>query len=297
MHVDGRFYPPRTFAGLTAEESNYQRARAVILPVPYDATTTARAGAREAPRAIIDASNDMELYDVVLERETYRLGIHTLPEVAPQSDSPAAMVARVESIVRELLADGKFVVTVGGEHTIAVAPIRAYAERFPDLSVLALDAHADMRPAYLDSEYNHACTLRRALERAPVVHVGLRSASREEHQFLREAGVPFFPAHQYRRRSDGPSQVLQQLSPTVYVTIDLDVLDPAQMAGVGTPEPGGLLWDDVVDLLEVVAAERRIVGFDVMEHAPDYGNPSDSYLAAKLIYRILGLALPASQLQ
>ena len=291
MNLDSRFYPPRTFAGLDAEDAEYARAAVVILPVPYDSTTTARAGAREAPRAIIDASGDMELYDVVLERETYRIGIHSLPEVAPQSDSPGAMVARVESIVRELLADGKFVVTVGGEHTLAVGPIRAYAGRYPNLTVLALDAHADMRPIYNDSEYNHACTLRRALERAPVVHVGLRSASREEHRFLREAGVPCFPAHQYRRQADAPRQVVQHLSADVYVTIDLDVLDPAQMAGVGTPEPGGLFWEDVVELIEAVAAERRIVGFDVMEHAPDYGNPSDSYLAAKLIYRILGLAV------
>lgn len=291
MELDGRFYPPRNFAALEPEDADYGHARAVILPVPYDSTTTARAGAREAPRAIIDASNDMELYDLVLERETYRIGIHTLPEVAPRSDSPAAMVARVESIARELLDDGKFLVTVGGEHTMAVAPIRAHAARHTDLTVLALDAHADMRPSYLESEYNHACTLRRALDHAPVVHVGLRSASREEHEFLREARVPYFPAHQYRRLADGPRQVLDHLSANVYVTIDLDAFDPAQMAGVGTPEPGGLFWDDVTGLLEAVAADRRIVGFDVMEHAPDYGNPSDSYLAAKLIYRILGLAV------
>lgn len=291
MKLDARFYPPRTFAGLDAEESSYERARVVILPVPYDSTTTARAGAREAPRAIIDASNDMELYDLVLERETYRIGIHTLPEVAPHSDSPGAMVARVESIVRELLAGGKFVVTVGGEHTIAVGPVRAYAERFSKLSVLALDAHADMRPVYNDSEYNHACTLRRALEHAPVVHAGLRSASREEHQFLRESGIPFFPAHQYHHLADAPGQIVERLSDDVYVTIDLDVLDPAHMAGVGTPEPGGFSWEDIVGLIEAVAAKRQIVGFDVMEHAPDYGNPSDSYLAAKLIYRILGLAI------
>lgn len=291
MEIDGRFYPPRTFAGLDGEDADYARARVVVLPAPYDSTTTARAGAREGPRAIIDASGDMELYDLALERETYLIGIHTLPEVAPQSDSPGAMIERVESIVRELLNDGKFVVTIGGEHTLAVAPIRAYASRYPDLTVLALDAHADMRPVYLDSEYNHACTLRRALECAPVVHVGLRSASREEHQYLRAAKVPFYPAHQYRRLGDGPGEVVQHLSEHVYVTIDLDAFDPAQMAGVGTPEPGGLFWEDVVGLLERVATERRIVGFDVTEHAPDYGNPSDSYLAAKLIYRVLGLAI------
>ena len=303
---DPRFYPPRNFAALGPEDSDFDAARVVIVPVPYDSTTTARAGAREAPQAIIDASADMELYDIVLEREPYRAGIHTLPEIAPHSDHPEAMIGRVESVVAELLDAGKFPVTFGGEHTIAVAPVRACAHRTPDLSVLAFDAHADMRDEYLDSRFNHACTLRRSLDtvravrRTPggreptLTHVGLRSASREEHDYLRAAGIPYFPAHRYRRLADGPRQVLDTLTDNVYITIDIDCFDPAQVAGVGTPEPGGLFWEDVVATIAEVAANRRIVGFDITELAPDYGRRADAQLAAKLAYRTIGLALGES---
>ena len=301
---DQRFYPPRNFAALGPEESDYAAARVVVLPVPYDSTTTARAGAREAPQAIIDASADMELYDVVLEDEPYRHGIHTLPELAPHSGSPEAMVQRIESVVAELVDAGKFAVTLGGEHTVAAGAVAAYAKRLPDLSVLAFDAHADMRDMYLDSRFNHACTLRRSLEavragrrtnsqRTPtLVHVGLRSATREEHQFMRSPeGIPFFPAHLYRQMADGPRQVADQLTDNVYITIDIDSFDPAQVAGVGTPEPGGLFWEDVVATIAEVAKSHRIVGFDLTELAPDYGVRANAQLAAKLVYRTIGLAL------
>lgn len=301
---DPRFYPPRSFAALEPEYTDFASARVVVVPVPYDSTTTARAGAREAPQAIIDASADMELYDLVLEREPYRAGICTLPEVAPHSDSPEKMIARLESVIGELVDAGKFAVTLGGEHTLAAAAVRAYAQRVPDLSVLAFDAHADMREEYLDSRFNHACTLRRSLEAVragrrtnprkepTLVHVGLRSATREEHEFLRgDEGIPFFPAHLYRRMADGPSQVSDHLTDNVYITIDIDSFDPSQVAGVGTPEPGGLFWEDVVATIEEVARHHRIVGFDLTELAPDYGVRANAQLAAKLVYRTIGLAL------
>lgn len=300
---DGRFYPPRNFANLEQAYSEYARARVAVLPVPYDATTTARAGAREGPMAIIDASADMELFDLVLERDTYQVGIATLPEVAPNSDSPAAMIQRIQSVVDDVLEDGKFVVTLGGEHTVAVAPVRAHAARYEDLSVLAFDAHADMRPAYLDSEYNHACTLRRSLEavggvrqdggRPRLVHVGLRSAEREEYEYLRANNVPIFPAHRYREMPNGPEQIAELLTDNVYVTIDIDCLDSGIMPAVGTPEPGGLTWWDVTAVLTAVARRRRIVGFDITELAPDYGVRANAQLAAKLAYRAIGLALRA----
>ena len=298
---DERFYPPRNFANLEPAFSAYATARVAVLPVPYDATTTARAGAREGPMAIIDASADMELYDLVLGREPFRAGITTLPEVAPHSDSPAAMIGRIQSVVDDLLGDGKFVVTLGGEHTVAVAPVRAHAARYDNLSLLAFDAHADMRPAYLDSEYNHACTLRRSLDavggvrqdggRPRLVHVGLRSASREEHDYLRAGNVPIFPAHTFRDLTDGPEQVAELLTDNVYVTIDIDCLDSGIMAAVGTPEPGGLTWWDVTGVLTAVARRRRIVGFDITELAPDYGVRANAQLAAKLAYRAIGLAV------
>lgn len=300
-YQDGRFYPARNFANLEPAYSAYAASRVAVLPVPWDATTTARAGAREGPMAIIDASADMELYDLVLEREPYLAGITTLPELAPNSDSPAATIDRIQSVVDDLLGDGKFVVTLGGEHTVAVAPVRAHALRHPNLSVLAFDAHADMRASYLDSEYNHACTLRRSLEavggvsqsgtRPRLVHVGLRSASREEHEYLRAGNIPIFPAHSFRTLTDGPEQVAELLTDDVYVTIDIDCLDSGIMPGVGTPEPGGLSWWDLTAVLTAVARRRRIVGFDLTELAPDYGLRANAQLAAKLAYRAIGLAL------
>lgn len=298
---DDRFYPPRNFANLEPAYSTYASARVAVLPVPYDATTTARAGAREAPTAIIDASADMELFDLVLEAEPYRAGITTLPELAPNTDSPAAMIDRIRSVAADLIADGKLVVTLGGEHTVAVGPVRAHAARYPNLSVLAFDAHADMRPVYLDSEYNHACTLRRSLDavgginqdgsRPRLVHVGLRSAEREEWEYLRRGNVPVFPAHRFRELPHGAEEVAELLTDDVYVTIDIDCLDSGIMPGVGTPEPGGLTWWDVTGVLTAVARRHRIVGFDITELAPDYGLRANAQLCAKLAYRTIGLAL------
>ncbi len=185
---DERFYPAANFGSLDEEYCSFERSRVVVLPVPYDSTVTARAGARDGPGAIIDASADMELYDVGAGLEPFRHGIHTLPELAPHTGSPEAMIERIEAVAGELIDAGKFVVTLGGEHTVAVGPVRAHAKRTSGLSVLALDAHSDLRDEYLDSKYNHACTLRRALDVAPVTQVGLRSASAEDAALIRDRG-------------------------------------------------------------------------------------------------------------
>jgi agmatinase len=289
-----RFFPRTTFAAIPEEYARFESARAVILPIPYGSTGSGRAGCREGPRAIIDASEEMELYDIDLECEPYRLGIHTLAEVVPHTGSAQAMVERVEEIVGELLDGGKFVVTLGGEHTLTVGAVRAHRQRITNLSLLALDAHADLRQEYLDSPYNHACVLRRLLDDGcPLVQVGLRSATREEHDLIRQRKLPFFSVSAYRALAGGPGEVVSRLSDDVYITIDLDAFDPSQMAAVGTPEPGGLLWDEVVDLLAAVAREKRIVGFDVTELSPRLGPFANAQLAAKLAYRLIGLALAA----
>lgn len=287
--TDDRFYPQPNFASLDAADSTLERARVVILPVPYDSTVTARAGTRDGPRAIIEASADMELYDVGFAIEPWRRGIHTLPEVAPHTGSPEAMTERIEAIVGELLDQHKFVVTLGGEHTVAVGAVRAHAKRTPGLSVLAFDAHSDMRDEYLDSSYNHACTLRRAHESAPVTQIGLRSASAEDAALIQSEGLAFFSPRDFR--AAGPDAVIDRLSDDVYITIDLDSFDPSEMSAVGTPEPGGLHWDEVSDLLAALTRRKRVVGFDVTELSPSLGPRSCAQLAAKLTYRLIGLAL------
>jgi agmatinase len=285
---DARFVH-RNFAWLPPEHTDYERSRVVVLPVPYDSTASGWVGSREGPSAIIDASGNMELYDIGIGWEPYLAGIHTLPEVAAHSGSPEAMAERIEQIVGEQVDAGKFVVTLGGEHTVAVGAARAFAKRTPGLSVLAFDANADMRDAYLDSAYNHACTLRRISEVAPVTQVGLRSAEREEHDCIREQGFRFHSPREFR--AAGAEAIAEMLSDAVYITFDLDAFDSSVISALGTPEPGGLHWDEVSDLLEAVARRHRIVGFDVTELAPSLGPRANAQVAAKLTYRLIGLAL------
>jgi agmatinase len=287
---DDRFFPPASFAAPPEAYTTYDRARIVVLPVPYDSTTTARAGAREGPGAIIAASEDMELFDVGIGYEPYLWGVHTLPMLAVPTGNAEAAIDRVEEVVGEQIDAGKFVVTLGGEHTVAVGAACAHAKRLNDLSVLAFDAHADMRDEYMESRYNHACTLRRCSEVAPVTQIGLRSAEAEEYAHIQSKGYAYYPPQTFRKLG-GPGEVIDRLSENVYITIDLDGFDPSQMSAVGTPEPGGLFWDEVVEFLAAVAAERRIVGFDVTELAPAEGPRSCAQMAAKLTYRLIGLAL------
>jgi agmatinase len=284
---------PSGFLAPAPELSRYEAARIVVLPIPYDATTTGRPGTRNGPAAIIRASQDIETYDLGLGFDATLHGIHTLPELAPHSGSPQAMIGRIEGVVDELLGDGKFVVTLGGEHTVTVGAVRAHLRRNPGLSVLAIDAHADLRDQYLDSPYNHACTLRRIAEAAPVIQIGLRSACEEDVRYLSEWKLPFLSPADYRALAAGPLNIAGRLSDAVYVTIDLDGIDPSQMAAVGTPEPGGLFWDELLELLTAVAEEKKIVGFDVTELAPELGPPACANLAAKLTQRLIGLALGA----
>ena len=231
----------------------------------------------------------MELYDIGIALEPYRFGIHTLPELAVDTRGPEQMVDRIEAVAGEHIDAGKFLVTLGGEHTVAIGSARAHAKRIPGLSVLAFDANADFRDSYLDSPYNHACTLRRISEVAPVVQVGLRSAEKEEHDEVMASGLPFYQPAEYRAL--GPEALADQLSENVYITFDLDALDSSVMSAVGTPEPGGLHWDEVSDLLATVAQRRRIVGFDVTELTPSLGPKANAQLAAKLTYRLIGMAL------
>lgn len=281
---------PSNFGGLDEEFSALGRARAVVLPVPYDFSTTYQGGTRWGPRAILAASQNMELWDDELGA-TYRAGIHTLPEVEPTALGPEAMAARVEQAVDWILERGQLPAMLGGEHSITAGAVRAAARRFPGLSVLQLDAHADMRDRYLDSPYSHACVMRRVREVVPAASVGIRSWSEEEAGHLREHPAPIWSTRAFRDLRGDWRPILGALTGDVYVTFDLDALDPGVLPATGTPEPGGLDWYEAVDLLRAVAARSRIVGFDVVELAPIPGQVASDFLAARLVYRLLGLAL------
>ena len=281
------FYPPRNFAALPTQYSDFETSKVVVLPVPYDSTTDWRSGSRDGPMAIIDASQYLELYDQELDRESYLVGIHTLPELKPSMKGPEDTVERVYKVAIDLVRKEKFVMMLGGEHSLTLGMVRAFKERFDRLSVLQLDAHADLRDEYEDSRYSHACVMRRVLECCPIVQVGIRSLSLEEHRFLALNQMQPFLAEGLPLDEKA---IVSALSEEVYVTIDLDVLDPSIMSAVGTPEPGGLSWYEVLRILRHVAQQKHIVGFDLVELCPKEGPSSCAFLAAKLAYKLIGFS-------
>ncbi len=287
-HHDERFSLPFTYGGLRPEESVFARARVVILPIPYEQTTTYGTGTKEGPHALIAASRHMELYDEELDYEVYQVGIHTLRELEVLASGPKAMLDRITEVTRELLDHGKFVVGLGGEHTVSFGLVRAYAERFPGLSVLQFDAHADLRDSYQGTPYNHASVLRRIAEVVPAVQVGIRSLSREEAAWVKAQKARLFYASEVVGSPSIAMTISEVLTDHVYITICLDGLDPSIMPAVGTPEPGGLGWYDVLRIVRRVAETRHIVGFDVVELFPIPGNIAPDFLAAKLVYKVLG---------
>ncbi|HLC25752.1 MAG TPA: agmatinase [bacterium] len=288
---------PNNFLALPSEYADFERARVVIVPVPYDSTTSYQAGARLGPRAIVEASRHLELYDEEEGTEPYHVGIHTLPELEPVLPSPEAMAARVEEVVGELLDREKFVVVLGGEHSISIGAVSAFSKRFPELSVLQIDAHADLRDSYCGTRYNHASTMRRILDRVPAVQVGIRSLSREEADLIRQRNLPVYFSKDLADTNEWEEEAISRLGQNVYITIDVDAFDPAIMPATGTPEPGGLWWPQVIHFLRSVTLRRKVVGFDVTELAPLAGQTAPDFLVAKLIYRLIGFVLSSSPKQ
>jgi agmatinase len=285
--VQGPFLPAN-FLALPPEMSDADASRFIVLPVPYDGTASFRTGAREGPRAIIEASWQLEDFDPELGCEPCRSGIHTLPELEPHVGNPEAMAQRVAAAVRQAAGPERVVVTLGGEHSLSIGAVQALRGLYPDLSVLILDAHADMRSEYQGSAYSHACTARRIIEMCPIVLVGTRSMSQEEHRYILERQVPLFPLEPASSVERMAQDVLAHLGPNVYISVDLDVLDPGIMPAVATPEPGGMGWQEALALLRGVTARRRVVGFDLMELTPREGPSACAYTAARLAYKLMG---------
>jgi agmatinase len=281
------------FGGLEGKEYETEHVRFSILPVPYDRTATYVSGARNGPAAIIEASTHMELYDEEVCHEPWRAGIETLPMLEATALEPGDMVEKVRGASAGILERGRIPVILGGEHSITIGLVKALKENYPELSVLQLDAHADLRDIYEESPFNHACTARRISELCPLVQVGTRSLSRGEAEFLKVfAGKekPGIRTHYAPEiiRGVPREEVVEDLTEDVFITIDLDVFDPSIMPATGTPEPGGLGWYDVLGLLRTVALTRRVVGFDVVELCPIPGNVAPDFLAARLAYKVMG---------
>ena len=276
------------YGGIDIEYAAYDGAAFVVIPVPYDLTSTYHSGSRRGPGAILDASANMELYDEELRRETYKAGIHTLPYLDADARGPAEMMQAVRRTVAGVVADHKIPVMLGGEHSISFGAVQAVREAFPGLTVLQLDAHADLRGSYQETPFSHAAVARRIAEICPLVQAGIRSMSIEEAEFLAAGPVKSYSADFIQEGGAWCETICDDLQGDLYITVDLDVLDPAVMPATGTPEPGGIAWRDLIRLIREATKRCRIRGFDVVELAPIPGMVAPEFLAAKLVYRIMG---------
>ena len=284
-----------SFGGIPDKYSAWKRSSFVVVPFPIDLTATYVSGTRNGPRAMIEASGHMELFDEENKIEPYRAGIFVSTEIPMLTAGPLAMLKEVEKRMKAVIRTGKFPILVGGEHSGTCGAVSALKKKHGDLTVLQFDAHADLRDTYLGTPWNHACVGRRIVDSgAKLVQVGVRSISEEEDRFLRrtETVKSFYASEVKDNLADVTRGIVSSLSGSVYLSIDLDVFDPGIMPAVGTPEPGGLDWYEVVDILrDVMRADCNIVGFDVMELSPLPGIVAPDFLAAKLCYRMMGWIL------
>jgi len=281
----------KNFLGLEEEYSSFKKSKVAILQVPYDKTTTYIHGAKNGPAAIIDSSRYLERFDEELSQETFKIGLHTMEPLAVEDLEPEALLEKVYASCAEVLKANKFPIVLGGEHSISIGAVKAMKDVYSDLSVLQLDAHYDMRDVYFDSKLNHGCVARRISEMCPIVQVGMRSYSKEEKEFLSTQTADRVKSINVYDILDTPmwkDKITASLSEHVYVTLDLDVFDPSMVPATGTPEPGGMGWYEVIDLLKEVVKDKKIVGFDIVELCPIKGNIASDFLAAKLLYRLLG---------
>lgn len=279
---------PAQFGGTLPEPSDFESAQALILPVPLDRTTSYVSGTRLGPRELLLASGQVELWDEELGVDVHGRGVFTLPEMDfPASRTMDDAIAQIQRVAAGLFETGKFLVTLGGEHSITAPLVAAAAARHAGLSVLQIDAHADLRDSYQSQRHSHACAMRRTLSHAPVVQVGVRNISAEEVEALPSLDTTIFYDWNMRENPAWIDQIVAALSETVYVTIDLDGLDPGLMPAVGTPEPGGLSWRELTGLLRRTFERKRVVACDVVELCPIPGMAAPNFVAAKLVYKLL----------
>jgi agmatinase len=263
---------------------DYSDSRIIIVPVPYDETSTGMKGADKGPDAILETSVNLEFYDVETSSEAHLAGINTIEPVI-EKESPEKLVKAVYDKTLSLLSDNKFPVIIGGNHTVSIGAVKAFSEYFDSLSVLQLDAHTDLRQEYEGSEFNHACAMARVREFAPIVQVGIRSMSIGELPFVDRDRIFFSHELYYDKSLYG--KAIDKLTENVYITIDLDVFDPSIMPSTGTPEPGGPAYQELIHFLRDVIRNKNVVGFDVVELCPSPVNRTPDFVAAKIIYQLL----------
>ena len=280
---------PMNFGGIEETEfSSFESSQVLIFPVSYEGTVSFGAGTGAGAQAIIDASRNMELYEEETDAEVYKIGIHTLDAFTPL-ESPAAMMNGLYERTKELLKEEKFLCMLGGEHSVSAPVIRAHAERFHNISILQIDAHADLRDEYDGTPHSHASIMARSVKdlKIPAVQIGIRSLSAEEAKSLADLPTKIYWAKDIVGRTDWIDSAIDSLTENVYLTIDIDGLDPSLVPTTGTPEPGGLGWYEVLTLIRRLAEKRRVVGMDLVEFAKAQNSDAPAFLCAKLIYKTL----------
>ncbi len=274
----------KTYAGIPEEFAKLEQAKIVLIPVPYDGTSTWQKGADKGPKAFLEASENMELYDIETNSEVYKKGIY-LTEPITLNATPEAMVDAVHQETKNYIKKKKFVTVFGGEHSISIGTIRAFNEMFPSLTVLHIDAHADLRKSYNGSSCNHACAVYEASQNTNLIQVGIRSMDIKEKSVM-DLDRTYF-AHEMAIDDSWMDSAIDQMTENVFITFDLDAFDPSILPSTGTPEPGGLFWYETMDFLKQVFAEKNVVGFDIVELCPNEIDKSSDFLAAKLYYKML----------
>jgi agmatinase len=282
----------RNFAGIEDEYTDPASASVYLQNIPYDGTSTWGKGADKGFTAFLDAAENMELYDSETDSEVYQRGVAILDPIV-EKESPESMFEAVYTSTKELLKKGKFLTFFGGEHSVSIGLIKAYYEHYDSLTVLQLDAHTDLRPEYHGSAYNHACAVYDASINANLIQVGIRSMDISEKQYLNPEQCYF--AEKMYGHTDWMQQSINQVTGPVYLTIDLDVFDPAIMPATGTPEPGGIDWNTCIRYLKMLFQQKNVVGFDIVELAPIEGNHAPNFLAAKLYYKLLSYKFELKQ--
>lgn len=285
---------PQTYAGIPQELGKLENAKIVLIPVPYDGTSTWQKGADKGPEAFLNASENMELYDIETQTEVYKQGIH-LTDAVIENSSPEAMVDTVHAITKHFIKKNKFVTIFGGEHSISIGTIRAFNECYDNLTVLQLDAHADLRKEYQGSSCNHACAVYEASQTTNLLQVGIRSMDLSETKVMDKEKTYF--AHEMVTDDVWIDTVIDQMTENVFITIDLDAFDPSIMPSTGTPEPGGLLWYETLEFLKQVFQEKNVVGFDIVELCPNKDDKSSDFLAAKLYYKMLSYKFQDNEIE
>lgn len=278
------------FGGIDEEQySSLDTARILVLPVSYEGTVSYGTGTGAGAMAIVDASRNMELYEEETDTEVYKLGIHTLPEFIAR-ETPEAMMADLYAYSKKLLELDKFICMLGGEHSVSAPIIQAHNEKYDNMSVLQIDAHADLRDTYDGTPHSHASIMARVVKdmRIPSVQVGIRSISGDEARSLKD-GLPtkIFWARDIVGRTDWIDDAIHSLTDNVYLTIDIDGLDPSIVPTTGTPEPGGLGWYETLTLIRKLAETKKIVGMDLVEYSYFANYDSPAFLCSKLVYKSL----------